>query len=231
MEGVRAPARRRNGLVLGLAIVGVVLIALVASGDRVPIASGDGSGVHLAVRPPPPTPEEAAQPPAPHVNEPVEVPGAGVFAVVVQAALILACVSILVAGGWAVMELWPRSEEIEEVEPDLVPRARPDELVDAVDEGLEALATGPVDDVVIACWVRLEGAAAAAGVERLVSETPAELASRVLAELHAPQPAVERLLVRYRTARFSDHRLDDDDRAVAIRSLEEIRAAIVGARA
>jgi hypothetical protein len=107
----------------------------------------------------------------------------------------------------------------------------PDAIVDALDEGLEALTAGPVDEVVIACWVKLEQAAAAAGVERLASETASELAARVLADLNAPDEAVDRLLDRYRTARYSRHPLDEDDRAVAIRSLEEIRAAIVGAPA
>ena len=35
---------------------------------------------------------------------------------------------------------------------------------DAVDDRLDALAAGPVDDVIVACWVRLEEAAAAGGV-------------------------------------------------------------------
>ena len=42
---------------------------------------------------------------------------------------------------------------------------------------------GPVDDVIVACWVRLEDAAAAAGSGRRPSETSAELAVRVLDQL------------------------------------------------
>ena len=90
------------------------------------------------------------------------------------------------------------------------------------------MAAGPVDDVVVECWVRLEEAAAGAGVERLPSETPSELAARVLADLDAPPAAIEALLARYRTARYSHHRLDERDRAVAMDALREIRDAIVG---
>ena len=100
----------------------------------------------------------------------------------------------------------------------------------AVDHGLSALRSGPADEVIVACWVHLEEAAAAAGVGRGVSETPAELASRVLTDLHAPPPAVQELLTRYRRARYSRHPLDEDDRAVALRSLQQVRQAIAGAR-
>src|SRR5204863_506577 len=46
-----------------------------------------------------------------------------------------------------------------------------------------------------------------------------------------PPAAIEALLDRYRTARYSHHRLDEHDRAVAMDALREIRAAIVGAPA
>ena len=105
------------------------------------------------------------------------------------------------------------------------------EMVEAVDEGLAALTAGPVDEVIVECWVRLEAAAAAAGVARGAAETSAELASRVLADLHAPEDAVDGLLQRYRQARYSHHTLDEADRAVAVRALEDIRAAIAGANA
>ena len=72
--------------------------------------------------------------------------------------------------------------------------------------GLAELARGPVDETIIACWVRLEDAVATAGVERLPSETPAELATRVLRELPVPEVATRRLLALYREARYSRHR-------------------------
>jgi hypothetical protein len=233
MEGDLAPRRRRNRLVLALATAAVVLVTLVAAGERVPLATESGEGAHLTTRPSPPAPVEVTQQPAARVQNEGKIPGAGAIAIAFQAFLIVFGLAFLVAGVWEIVRVWSRRDEPED-EPDPPEPARdvrPEEIVEVLDEGLGAMGSGPVDDVVIACWVRLERAAAAAGVDRLASETPAELAARVLGELHAPAPAVERLLVRYRTARFSDHRLDDDDRAVAVRALEEIRVAIAGARA
>ena len=100
------------------------------------------------------------------------------------------------------------------------------EVAEAVDEGLDALADGPVDDVIVACWVRLEDAAAAAGSGRRPSETSAELAVRVLASFQAPPDAVQRLLELYRAARYSRHPLGEADRAAAIAALGDIRQAI-----
>jgi hypothetical protein len=232
MEGVAAPTRNR--LVLALATVAVMLVTLVAAGERVPLATEGGTSVHPTTRPSSNAPNDATKPQPPPSEQEVQVPGDGAVGVIFQAFLIVFGLAFLGAGGWALVLMWSRRYESDDgpVPPEPNTRdVRSDEIVEALDEGLEALGEGSVDDVVIACWVRLERAAAAAGVERVASETPAELAARVLGELHAPPLAVERLLVHYRTARFSDHPVGEDDRAVAVRSLEEIRAAIVGTRA
>ena len=86
------------------------------------------------------------------------------------------------------------------------------------------MAGGPVDDVIVACWVRLEDAAAGAGVERLPSETPAELAARVLADFDAPPDAVDapaRALPHGPLLRATASA--SDDRAAAIAALGDIR--------
>ena len=106
------------------------------------------------------------------------------------------------------------------------PSPAPRDVTEAIDDGLTALASGPVDDVIVGCWVRLEEAAAAGGVSRQPSETSAELAVRMLARFDVPAEPVEELLSLYRAARYSRHRLGEDDRAAAIRALREIRAAM-----
>jgi Domain of unknown function (DUF4129) len=105
------------------------------------------------------------------------------------------------------------------------PTAR-DELSEAVETGLAELASGPVDDTIVACWIRLEEAVAKAGVEHHPWETPAELATRVLRELEVPEEPTRRLLSLYREARYSRHELHDDARIEAIDALREIRAAL-----
>ena len=148
-----------------------------------------------------------------------------------QTALIVFGLTALYFIGRALLRLSRRIPD----PPDLLPEEHwPEpaaEMVEAVDEGLAALIGGPVDEVIVACWVRLEDAAAAAGVARGPAETSAELASRVLTDLHAPEDAVDGLLQRYRQARYSHHPLDEEDRAAAVRALEDIRATIAGAHA
>jgi hypothetical protein len=102
----------------------------------------------------------------------------------------------------------------------------PDDLADAVDEGLATLEVGAVDDAIIACWVRLEEAAAAGGVDRLPWETATELTVRLLDRFDVPEAAVDELLGLYRTARYSRHRLGEDDRAAAVACLQQVGVAL-----
>jgi hypothetical protein len=223
-------SRRRAGIAIGLAIVAVVLVAMVAAGRRVPLATEGEGGWDLfiphAQSPPPvtvPTPRQTG------VEPRSNVPGIGAFALLFQVLVIMMATTLVVVSGRAVARSWRRYQPTSAPPlADLPSVTSPHELVDALDEGIDAMADGTVDDVVIECWVRLEKAAAGAGVERLPSETASELAARVLADLHAPPAAIDALLERYRTARYSHHRLDDSDRRAAMDALRQIREAIVG---
>jgi len=227
---VRSPPRRRSAIAVGLAVAAVVVVAMVAAGARVPLATeGDGGWDLFIPNMTPPTLPVQQLDRTSFIRESAQTPGVGAFALLAQVVIIMLAAALIAVSGRAVARNWRRFQR-EPVPPlaDFVPVTRPHELVDAIDEGIEAMSTGPVDDVVVECWVRLEEAAAGAGVERLPSETPSELAARVLADFDAPPAAVEALLVRYRTARYSHHRLDERDRAVAMDALREIRDAIVG---
>jgi len=227
MEGVG-----RSTLVAAvLAVAAVVLLAVVAAGGPVPLATegarepteeGLSTRVVDAERSRP-----AGRPGASPASS--ATGGSDLVSVVVQAVLILgfAVLATLVVQALVRRQ---RHEPVLRNEPpeEHWPRPSPTAMADAVDEGLAALRSGPADEVIVACWVRLEDAAAGAGVARGVGETPAELAGRVLADLHAPSRAVDELLTRYRLARYSHHPLDEDDRIVAIRSLEQVRQAIAG---
>jgi Domain of unknown function (DUF4129) len=223
-------SRRRHAIAIGLAVTAVVLVAIVASGPRVPLATEGDDGWDLFIPNMTPPTLPARQVDRSSFTHPVHTPGIGAFALLAQVVLIMMAAALLVVSGRAVARNWRRFRR-DPAPPlaDLELRAHPHELVDAIDEGLEAMAAGPVDDVVVECWVRLEAAAAGAGVERLPSETPSELAARVLADLDAPPAAIDALLVRYRAARYSHHRLDERDRAVAMDALRDIRDSIVGA--
>ena len=64
-------------------------------------------------------------------------------------------------------------------------------LADAVDDGLEALVGGPVDDVIVACWVRLEEAAAAGRRRPSTVGDAGRAGGAVSTSFHVPDAAVD----------------------------------------
>ncbi len=89
---------------------------------------------------------------------------------------------------------------------------------------LAALDQGAPADGIVACWLHLERAVAAAGVRRASFETSTEYAVRVLRRLDLDPRAVAGLAALYREARFSDHRLGEDARAEARSHLRRVAA-------
>jgi hypothetical protein len=101
-----------------------------------------------------------------------------------------------------------------------------DELVAALDAGLEELSDADRDPrrAVIACWVRLEQAAAAAGTPRHPGDTPTDLVGRLLAEQQVDSRVLAALLEVYRQARYATHTVDDQMRSQAREALQRLRA-------
>ena len=219
-------------LTVGVAVAAVVLVVLVATGDSVPLATEGSGGWHVGLRDATtePLPLTTVAPAAEQFDRRHE-PGDSALSVMAQTVVILIGALSLLVVGRALLRMARSSFEPLDLGPVEQWPEPAQEIADAVDESLAALASGPIDEVVIDCWVRLESAAAAAGAARTVSETPAELASRVLEDLHAPRDAVDDLLERYRRARYSHHPLDEHDREVAVRALQRIRDALAGAAA
>lgn len=74
----------------------------------------------------------------------------------------------------------------------------------AVRAGLADLdAGGDPRQVVIACWLRLERVAAAAGTARMAADTPADLVARLLARHRVDRRTLERFADAYRLARYA----------------------------
>jgi hypothetical protein len=220
---------RRVVLILGLAAAAFAGVAVAATGGPVPVATETSGGWVVGPLERTAGRRTDAVDEAPG-REQVESAAADVAATLVQIAAVIAVAVVLFLLGriaWRVLTAAAPGDAppVETVEL-AAPSGPPPELAEAVEEGLASLADGPVDDVIIACWVRLEEAAAAGGVARSPSETSAELAVRVLARFDVPAEPVERLLSRYRAARYSRHRLGEDDRAAAIAALHEIGAAM-----
>lgn len=107
------------------------------------------------------------------------------------------------------------------------PPGRPgDEVVAALDAGLADLSDSDRDPrrAVIACWVRLEQAAAAAGTARRPGDAPGDLVGRLLAEQQVSAPVLAAFADVYRTARYATHTVDERMRAEARDALHRLRA-------
>ncbi|MFD0594523.1 DUF4129 domain-containing protein [Catellatospora coxensis] len=92
-----------------------------------------------------------------------------------------------------------------------------EEVVAALDAGLLDLDDDAADPrtAVIACWVRLEQAAAAAGVPRLPDDTATDLVVRMLHRRRLDAGVLNGFADVYRRARYATHRVDDDMRLQA----------------
>jgi hypothetical protein len=101
-----------------------------------------------------------------------------------------------------------------------------EDLLDALDAGLEELSDADRDPrrAVIACWVRLEQAAAAAGTPRNPGDSPTDLVGRLLREQRVDAQVLAALLDVYRQARYATHTVDDQMRQQARSALERLRA-------
>ena len=112
--------------------------------------------------------------------------------------------------------------------PEAVPEHMQRKLGGQMALALEDLEKG--DDprrAIMACWLRLEAAAATGGVERLPSETSSELVRKVLDRLHVATTALDRLHDLYLRARFSAAPVAVVDRDAARAALERLRLGVV----
>lgn len=223
-------------LVLGIAVVGLVLLAS-SSGTVRPATEATLS----VARPDSPTPTAspsvgATTSTAPKSGaEPKPAAAPGWLKAVLQAAAYgigaLALLALLYPLRAALRLL--RDVELPHAEPDRThwEKVQVDHLAAAVDAGLAAVESGTADDGVIACWVALEDAAAAAGAPRAPSETPAEFTVRVLgvADGGVSRAELTRLAELYREARFSTHGSGEEARTEARTALVRVRSDLFSA--
>jgi hypothetical protein len=160
---------------------------------------------------------------APEVSE--GLPDWAGRAVLVGLAVLLAVVIALIV--WAIVrdQLRRRSGRVRRrpTREDLPTTA--DDLVAALDAGLLDLSDTDLDPrrAVIACWLRLEQAAADAGTPRRPGDTPGELVGRLLAEQQVDASVLADLAAVYREARYATHTVDETMRADARQALQRLR--------
>ncbi len=102
----------------------------------------------------------------------------------------------------------------------------------AVDASLAELASddGDARAAVIACWVRLEEVAAAAGTPRESADSAADLVGRLLAAHQVSAAVLEALADLYRAARYGTHQIDSSMRARARAALSQLRDELARSR-
>ncbi|MFF5230161.1 DUF4129 domain-containing protein [Dactylosporangium sp. NPDC000521] len=102
------------------------------------------------------------------------------------------------------------------------------EVIAAVDAGIVELSDTDTDPrrAVIACWVRLERAAAAAGTPREIGDSPTDLVTRLLAGHQVSRPTLEGLALVYREARYATRPVDERSRQGAIEALRQLRTEL-----
>jgi Domain of unknown function (DUF4129) len=119
-----------------------------------------------------------------------------------------------------------RVEAEEPAEPPVVESR--EEVLAAVDAGLSNLDDDDTDPrrAVIACWLRLEEAAAAAGTPRQPGDAPADLVLRLLSAHQVSAGVLIPLAEVYRLARYATHTVDSGMRDSARAALRQLRAEL-----
>jgi hypothetical protein len=95
----------------------------------------------------------------------------------------------------------------------------------ALDEGIQALDADDADPrrAVIACWLRLEEAATAAGVGREIDDTATDVVLRLLRTHEVSVAALDDLAHVYHQARYARHEVDAGMRDEARAALAQLR--------
>ena len=179
-----------------------------------------------------------SEPPRPEPSPGVRGAGGELPGWVSTAALIFVAVLVVIVIAlviWAVLRnamsrRGPRKGRRDPARPE--PRTAED-LVAALDAGLQELSDTDRDPrrAVIACWVRLEQAAAAAGTPRHAGDSPTDLVARLLAEQRLDARVLTPFAGVYRQARYATHTVDDQMRQQARAALERLRSDLgAGAR-
>ncbi|MFG1754758.1 DUF4129 domain-containing protein [Streptosporangium sandarakinum] len=207
-----------------LVVLGLLAAGIAASAIR------PGATFHLRALAPDPPAGRTGPSPAPGPGEPPQIEagtlgGVPFWTLVVLGAAFAAV--LLVTFLRAINHLEYGSKRAAPAREEPAAGATDGEIRAALRAGLADLdAGGDPRRAVIACWLRLEHAAAGAGTSRLAADTPAELVARLLAGHRVGEPALNRLAAAYRRARYAPHEVTGSLRAEARAALAEVDAEL-----
>lgn len=209
------------------AVAALGLVAVVTASGPVDVVSQPvgGSAASLPLPPPPtvatPTPTPSASNGLPPLDSLPTLPPVVVAVIQLVVALLVGWILALLARyAW---RSFPRVSTRAVARRPLTPLpAVPDELVDSAEGRLARLQEGSPRNAIVACWVDLEEAAAAAGLPRRPYETSAEYTVRVLRTWDIAPDAMGALAELYREARYSRHPLTEAHRQRAVERLTTV---------
>lgn len=219
-----APSRRTVVIVLLAALLGALALATLGAGaDRGELAVFTGESDRefdfQPTREPYTEPDWSTHsaPPQPPERDGVNWGLLIVIAVLVAALIAVAIWVLLRMRDLARPQLVTAGDAADEEE------LTPDQARAALDDARDRLST-VVDahDAVIAAWLALERAIAAAGVRRRPSQTTLEFVVDVLGALDLDATALDRLAHLYRRALFDDQPLGEGDRDEALTHLASL---------
>lgn len=168
-------------------------------------------------------PRELAQ------TESTELPGwIATLAVAVCVTVVVVVIGLLV---WTLIRDMVR-RRVKTMPPDeqgQSPTPTAEQVVAALDAGLLDLSDvdGDPRRAVIACWVRLEQAAAAAGTPRQIGDTSTDLVTRLLRGHDIAADVLAAFAEVYREARYATHAVDERVRVQARSALQRLRADLI----
>lgn len=221
--------RRSLHVALAASLAVVVLLFAASSGPGSLWVSPSGD-INPAVEQVDPVDDVVVERPAVPVERTEEWPAwvGGVL----RAAAVLLLVALLIgaaalaATGRLPRPRWWRTRTRSEGPIDALPEVDEPALTIDVARARDALDGGSPRNGIVACWMRLEHDAAAAGLARHAAETPAEYVHRVVAASSVDPAPIGELAALYREARFSRHDLGDAHRMRALAALERVAAGL-----
>jgi hypothetical protein len=213
-----------GGLLAAVAVAATVSAPQVQFLPERPLDGGDQPLVT-------PSPESVPTPPLgnPAVNPGLAPPG---WLVMLLTMLCLGTIAILIGWLlWFLLREWLTTRKVgpaQEAEQAHRLHSPLAAVRSALDEGLVDLddTDGDPRRAVIACWVRLEQAAAAVGTPRRAGDTSTDLVLRLLGEHQVSAGALDGFAAVYRAARFGQHTVDESMRDLARAALRQLRGEL-----
>jgi hypothetical protein len=210
-----------------VALLGAAMFAALYGNPGIPGVADTpvGTGTQRPFQPRDLPPDLPSPPPTPGPAQAIAPPWVGwLLSAVCLTAILVVVLALVLALLRERLALRPKASKRERSAPPTLAETQ-QRMRAAVDEGLADLDAGDADPrrAVIACWVRLEQAAAVAGTPREPGDTSTELVARLLESHMVSADVLAGFAAVYREARYATHTVDEAMRDEARSALRLLR--------